>query len=599
MRLADLIHGFDIRIAGSAGGAGEAGDAAGDVRICDLTEDSRTVMPGSLFIARRGEKADGRRFIKPAIDAGAVAVLVDDAALSLPDLPRGHERVVLLQTGDIQLACAQLAERFFGEPSSRLTMIGVTGTKGKTTTTYLIHQILNSLGVRCGLIGTVCIDDGVEIAPASLTTPPALEVSQMLSRMVEAGCQACVMEVSSHSLHQRRVAGRGGVGFRAGVFTNLSGDHLDYHGTMENYAAAKAMLFESLPDAAHGGVAVVNIGDPAHSRMVQDCRAAIVRCALDSPLAVRGGGHSPQTLRTARVAAVGPAWTDVEFIGFDATAGRSTGGGRHLCRVPLVGEFNVINALEAVTVVHELFGGAGEDDFSFSIIADALSRAAAPPGRLELVSDERSPVTVLVDYAHTDDALRNVLKTLRDARDRWFVGDRAVGGQIRCVFGCGGDRDRTKRPRMGRVAAELADQIVITSDNPRTEQPEAIISEILAGIPTEAQPRVTIEPDRERAIHAAISAAHPGDVVMIAGKGHETYQILPDPHRPGQTITRDFDDREVARAAMRSRGLLPRTPPAARPAVDESAVELEADEGSLGGAGPADNPGSAPARRGG
>lgn len=596
MRLADLIHGFDIRMAHAAGGGAAA--AAAEARICDVTEDSRTVMPGSLFIARRGEKADGRRFIKPAIDAGAVAILVDDEAVSLPDLPRGHEPVALLYTPDIQLACAQVAERFFGQPASKLTMIGVTGTKGKTTTTYLIHQILNALGVRCGLIGTVCIDDGVEVAPASLTTPPALEVSQMLLRMVEAGCHACVMEVSSHSLHQRRVGGSGGVGFRAGVFTNLTGDHLDYHGTMDEYAAAKALLFESLPDAAHGGVAVANIGDPAHSRMVRDCRAAIVRCALDTPLAVRGG-HSPQTLRTARVVSVGAAWTDVEFIGFDATADANTGGGRHVCRVPLVGEFNVMNALQAVTVVHELFGGTGEDDFSFSIIAEALSRTGAPPGRLELVSDDRAPVTVLVDYAHTDDALRNVLKTLREARDRRVKGDRSAGGQIRCVFGCGGDRDRTKRPRMGRVAAELADQIVITSDNPRTEQPESIISEILSGVPAESQPRVTIEPDRERAIHAAVGSAQPGDVVIIAGKGHETYQILPDPHRPGQTITRDFDDREVARAAMRSRGWRVRPPTPARVVTDDPEVELDADEGSLGEPGSADIEGRNPARRSG
>lgn len=544
MRLADLIRQLDIRHLSTRGGEGPTGgpDLWRDLRICDITEDSRTALPGSLFIARRGEKSDGRRFIKPAIDAGAVAILVDDPAVQLPDLHPGHHAVALLHTPDIQLASAQLAERFYGEPSSRLVMIGVTGTKGKTTTTFLIHQILNALGVRAGLIGTVCIDDGVTTAPASLTTPPALDVSQILARMVEADCRACVMEVSSHSLHQRRVAGPGGVGFHVGVFTNLTGDHLDYHQTMEAYADAKAMLFESLPPE---GVAIVNIGDPAHTRMARDGKARILRCALETPLAVRGGGTAPETLCTARILATGPAFTDVEFTG--------PWGKNHPCRIPLVGEFNVINALQAVTTVHALYGGTGEDDFSFDIIAAALARCAPPPGRLEPVTPESAPLSVFVDYAHTDDALKNVLGTLRDSLAR-----RA--GQIRCVFGCGGDRDRTKRPRMGRVAADLADQVVITSDNPRTEHPDAIIAEILAGVPTDAHPRLTIEPDRERAIHLAVSAAEHGDIVLIAGKGHETYQILPDPHKPGATITRHFDDREVARAALRARALPVREP---------------------------------------
>ena len=561
MRIADLIHGLDIRLA--------SGSAGGEIRICDITEDSRTALPGSLFVARKGEKSDGRQFIKAAIDAGAAAVLVDDAATKLPSPAKGHTPVALLVTPDIMLASAALAERFYGNPSGTLTMIGVTGTKGKTTTTYLIHQILNSLGVRCGLIGTVCIDDGVETAPASLTTPPALEVSRTLARMVEAGCTACVMEVSSHSLHQRRVAGAGGVGFRAGVFTNLSGDHLDYHGTMEHYAAAKAMLFASLPAE---GVAVVNIGDPAHSGMVRSCPAPVIRCAIDTPLAVRGG-TAADTLRTARIIATGSAFTDVEFAG---------PWGHQTCRIPLAGEFNVMNALQAVATVHALYGGSGEDDFSFAIIAEALARCASPPGRLENVTDDTSPLTVLVDYAHTDDALKNVLVTLRRSLEQ--RAKAGASGQLRCVFGCGGDRDKTKRPRMGRVAAELADQIVITSDNPRTENPDAIIAEVLAGVPADAQPRVTVEPDRERAIHAAVKRAEPGDIVLIAGKGHETYQILPDPRKPGATVTRDFDDREVARSALRARGISPRQPRAAAPAEDDE----EADEGSPAFAGATD-----------
>ncbi|MCC6322129.1 MAG: UDP-N-acetylmuramoyl-L-alanyl-D-glutamate--2,6-diaminopimelate ligase [Phycisphaerales bacterium] len=570
MRLGDLIHGLDVRLAG-------LGAALGDLRICDLTEDSRTAMPGSLFIARKGEKSDGTKFIGAAIEAGAAAVLVDDASVRLPALPKGHHEVALLVTGDILLASAQMAERFYGSPSSRLIMIGVTGTKGKTTTAYLIHQILNALGVRTGMIGTVCIDDGVEVAPASLTTPPALEVSCTLGRMVEAGCAACVMEVSSHALHQRRVGAAGGVEFRAGMFTNLTGDHLDYHGTMEEYAAAKAMLFAGLPTAEDGGVAVVNIMDPAHSGMVKGCRARVLRCSIDKPLAVRGGGTAPETLCTAKVLREGADWTEVEFVG---------PWGHHACRVPLAGEFNVMNALQAAAVVHGVFGGTGEDDFSFAIIAEALARCGAPPGRMEPVTAEGAEITVLVDYAHTDDALKNVLTTVRGTMARGCGGGGK--GELWCVFGCGGDRDRTKRPRMGKVASELADRIVITSDNPRTESADGIIAEVLSGVAAESQPRVKVEADRERAIGLAVKGAKAGDVVVIAGKGHETYQILPDPRRAGGTVTREFDDREVARMALRARGVAVREK---RVECEEEEDDLEGEQGSLGEVGVADRQG--------
>lgn len=568
MRLGDLIHGLDVRIKGGSA-------ASADVRVCDLTEDSRTAMPGSLFIARRGEMSDGTKFIGAAIEAGAAAVLVDDDSATPPPLPKGHHGVALLVTGDIRLASAQLAERFYGSPSSRLVMIGVTGTKGKTTTAYLVHQVLNGLGIRTGMIGTVCIDDGVEVAPAMLTTPPALEVSCTLARMVEAGCAACVMEVSSHALHQRRVGAPGGVEFCAGVFTNLSGDHLDYHKTMEEYAAAKAMLFAGLPEAEDGGVAVVNVMDPWHTGMVKDCRARVLGCSIDEPQEVRGGGTAPETLRTAKIIASGPDWTEVEFVG---------PWGRQPCRVPLAGRFNVMNALLAAAVVHGLFGGTGEDELSFGIIAEALARCAAPPGRMEPVTAPDAPMTVLVDYAHTDDALKNVLGTVRESMRR--VEGGSAGGELWCVFGCGGDRDRTKRPRMGKVAAELADRVIITSDNPRTESAEGIIGEILAGIAAEHQPRVSVEADRERAIGLAIAKARPGDVVVIAGKGHETCQILPDPSRAGATVTRDFDDREVARKALRARGIGVREAGAAACGDEEDSDD---DEGSDAAAGIDDN----------
>lgn len=563
MRIADLIHGLGIRISQVVGDDVHTPESGGGVRICDITEDSRTVMPGSLFIARAGEKSDGKRFIPGAIEAGASAILTDDPAFALPAQTHAKSGpIVVLQTEDVPLAIAQLAERFYGNPSSKMTVIGVTGTNGKTTTTFLIHQMLNRLGVRCGLVGTVVIDDGTEVAPASMTTPPALELSRTLARMHEAGCKAVVMETSSHALHQRRVGGPMAIGFHAGVFTNLTGDHLDYHGTMDNYADAKAMLFAALPAASNGGVAIVNIQDPWHTRMVRDSRARVVRCAVDEPGALPiTGGTAPETVWRAKVLSADTGGTHVELSGPWSGAGIS----HAQVRIPLVGGFNVMNALQALVTVHALFGGTGEDDLSFDIISRALEATIAPPGRLEPVTPDPSPIDVLVDYAHTDDALKTVLGVLRDA----MVQRQASGGnrgQLWCVFGCGGDRDRTKRPRMGKVACELADRVVVTSDNPRTEQPEAIIAEIRSGMTTGAA-QVVVEMDRERAIQWAMQQAQPGDVVIIAGKGHEDYQILPDPSRPGATVTRLFDDREVARAALRARGL----------AVREAAVGVRED----------------------
>lgn len=572
MRIADLIQSLGVTISNREGASP---DALGDIRICDITEDSRTVLPGSLFIARKGEKSDGRAFVSGAILAGAVAILTDDPALRLPEQHRPHGPVALLYAADLGLATARLAERFYGDPSSKLTVIGVTGTNGKTTTTFLIHQMLNALGIRCGLIGTVVIDDGAEVAPASLTTPPALELSRTLARMHDAGCVAAVMEVSSHSLHQRRV---GAVAFNAAVFTNLTHDHLDYHGTMEAYGAAKAMLFAALPA---DGVAVVNIQDVAHSQMARSAptTARIIRCTVDGGVGSGGetgsgvglglpitGGTAPETVRRARAVGAGTTSTEVEFVGFAEHA--------HVVRIPLIGAFNVMNALQAIAVVHALYGGTGEDDFSFEIIGEALSRAAPPAGRVEPVTRDEAPIGVFVDYAHTDDALKTVLSTVRGAmNDHQRAASARSAGQLWCVFGCGGDRDRTKRPKMGRIAAERADRVVITSDNPRTENAEAIIAEIQTGIPAAQAGKVVVEPDRERAIRRAVREAAPGDVVVIAGKGHEDYQILPDPSKPGATITRHFDDREVARAALTERGIRPRPAASARRAADDDELD--------------------------
>jgi len=521
MKLGELIAGLAVRPAGRAG-------AAPGVRVCDITDDSRTVVPGSLFIARGGSKDDGRKFVPDAVRAGAVAVLTDDPDVEVPR----SEAVALLISDDLPVVAARMAERFYGSPSSKLDLIGVTGTNGKTTTAHLVHQIMNGVGVRCGLIGTVVIDDGREVAPAMLTTPPATELSRTMAVMVENGCSAAVMEVSSHALDQDRAAG---LSFDIAVFTNLTGDHLDYHGTMEEYAAAKAKLFGSLPDT---GWAIVNAEDPAAARMLQNCRANVLRCYVDD--ATAGAGK-----RAPVEAGVGACRATVRSMTMSGMVVCFAGPwGRFESPVRLVGRHNVMNALQALAACH----AAG-------VQAAALERqiqvAEAPPGRLQPVSEPSDPFAVLVDYAHTDDALRKVMGTLRPLLEHRGPGQGskpAYDGRLCVVFGCGGDRDASKRPRMGAVAAELADMVIVTSDNPRTERPSDIIDQILGGVPGELRHKVTVDADRARAIQRAVEQSRPGDIVLIAGKGHETDQISPDGR--GGTVRQHFDDREVAAAAL-------------------------------------------------
>jgi len=506
MRLGELIRDLPVHAIG-----GDAG--AADVRICDITEDSRTVMPGSLFVARAGTKSDGRAYVADAIAAGASAILSDR-----PVGPGSHGGAVCgLVAADVPLATALLAERFYGNPSKMLKLIGVTGTNGKTTIAYLIHQLLNASKVRCGLISTVCIDDGRGRSDSMLTTPPALEISQALATMVESGCTAAVMEVSSHALDQKRVAA---LSFDIGIFTNLTGDHLDYHKTMDAYASAKAALFGMLgPD----GVAIVNADDPAHQRMVAGCRARVLRCTM-------GESGSAECRVTA-----GPA----TFAGTDAAL--SGPWGRIESPIPLVGRHNLMNTLEAVAAVTALGVAPAQ-------VARALTLVQAPPGRLEpvTVSGVDAGFSVFVDYAHTDDALANVLRTVRPLLEA----GAGAGGRLVVVFGCGGDRDRTKRARMAQVACGLADVVVVTSDNPRTEDPHAIIRDILAGVESNSA-AVHVEADRRAAIGWAVDHAERGDIVVIAGKGHEKYQLLPDGR--GGILRTNFDDRHVARSAIERR----------------------------------------------
>lgn len=505
MTLGELIYGLGLHVH-----AGVSDPLS--LRVCDITEDSRTAMPGSLFIARPGTKTDGRRYIGAAVEAGAEGVLMD--APPDGDLLRSSPGVVFIESRDVPRDGAAIAERFYGSPTSKLKLVGITGTNGKTTTAHAVHQALNSAGRRCGLIGTVSVDDGRELAEAVMTTPPACELSATFATMLEHGCSAAAMEVSSHALDQRRVSA---LKFAVAVFTNLTGDHLDYHGTTERYADAKAMLFESLsPDA----VAVVNADDPWSERMTRRCSASVWTCSQSggATCVVRAGASSVDG--TPAVFA-GP-WGEFETV------------------LKMVGKHNLMNALQAVAASHA--AGLGLAD-----LRHAVSLMVPPPGRLErvTVSDAGDDgFAVFVDYAHSDDALANVLRAARPLVTR-------PGAKLRVVFGCGGDRDRTKRPRMAGVCCELADHVVITSDNPRTEQPSGIIDEILSGVPDAARSRVVVEADRRRAIGLAIQRCAPGDVLIVAGKGHENYQLLPD--GAGGVRRIDFDDRLVAREALRRR----------------------------------------------
>ena len=476
-------------------------EGSGDATVTCIVDDSRRVTPGALFVARGGAKADGGSFVADAVSKGAVAVV------AAPGVPV-RAGVPVARAAHPALAAAELAQAFHGFPSRGLKVAGVTGTNGKTTIAFLLQQCMAQAGRRYGLIGTVQIDDGARTVSSELTTPGAIELAALLARMRQNGCVGVSMETSSHALDQGRVAG---IDFAVGIFTNLSGDHLDYHGTMEAYASAKARLFEGL---APGATAVVNADDPAYARMVRDCRARILRCGFAG-----GEGLDAQVsvlearLGSMRVKLQGP-WGEVG------------------ARLPMMGRHNCMNALQAVA-------GAWALGADRATLEAAMAKASAPPGRLEPVTHPDAPFAVMVDYAHTDDALLNVLRAVRPALPQ--------GGRLIVVFGCGGDRDRTKRPRMARVACEFADAIVITSDNPRTEDPAAVIAEIETGVPPHRADRVTRVIDRREAIHAAVQMARPGDAVVIAGKGHEDYQIV-------GTVKRPFDDRLVAREALQAVG---------------------------------------------
>jgi UDP-N-acetylmuramoyl-L-alanyl-D-glutamate--2,6-diaminopimelate ligase len=467
--------------------------------------DSRKVGPGELFVAVPGLKQDGRRFIADALGRGAAAVVFEG------DDPLGGTATARIGVPSCREALARLAGAYHGHPSQALTVIGITGTNGKTTTSYLVEALLRAGGRKTGLVGTIQYRIGGEAEPARQTTPEAVELQALLARMVAERVTAVAMEVSSHALALHRVDG---IEFDVAVFTNLTQDHLDFHGTLEDYREAKTRLFRLLAKSRKPRrVAVINHDDPAGARMLDALGAGAGEVITFGMSA--GARVKPRTFSSG-----------MEGIRLEAESPRG------MVRVasPLVGEHNVMNLLGAIGVGLAI-------EMEPDAIGAALSAVRIVPGRFERI-EAGQPFLVVVDYAHTPDALERTLATARKLV--------APGGRLAAVFGCGGDRDRGKRPLMGGIAARLADRVWVTSDNPRSERPEAIIAEIITGIPQAALDRHVTIPDRKAAIRSALEWARPGDVVVLAGKGHETYQIVGSEVLP-------FDDRAIAREALAGR----------------------------------------------
>jgi UDP-N-acetylmuramoyl-L-alanyl-D-glutamate--2,6-diaminopimelate ligase len=466
-----------------------------DRAVESIAYDSRRVQRDGLFVALRGEESDGHDFIGQAIEKGATVIVAERA--------ERNSRATCVVVDNTRRAIADLSARFFNYPARKLKLAAVTGTNGKTTTTFLIKHICEKAGLRCGLLGTVRYEIGERVLPAARTTPESLDLQELLSQIAYAGCRAAAMEVSSHALAQERTRG---IEWDVAVFTNLTQDHLDYHGTMENYFEAKAKLFEQLPlqQKKKKPVAIVNIDDRYGRKLIKkiDNEVSVMTLGLGLNADFRASNYR------------------MEFGGTSYQL--DARGKSYLVRVPLIGRFNVANSMAALAAANALGIGLREAVLS-------LAKSPQVPGRLEIVPAKRQ-FQVFVDYAHTPDALLNVLKTLRELEPRRLI----------VVFGCGGNRDREKRPLMAQVADQNADYAIVTSDNPRKEDPDKIIADIEKGFRGNHFEKIT---DRAQAISHAIEIAQPRDIVLIAGKGHENYQEFADHTVP-------FEDTQVARRAV-------------------------------------------------
>ena len=483
MLLHELLQRFDPEL---------ALDRWPDVSVSGIQEDSRKIKIGDIFVARGGTQINGSQFALDAVANGAVAVIAEN---TIPNI-----RVPQIIVPKSSVALSVLSQLFFDDPTRVLPTIGITGTNGKTTTAYIIKHLLAVIGIRCGLIGTVEIDDGKSVRDAQMTTPGACELAELLATMRDSKCGACAMEVSSHAMDQDRVAG---MQFAAAGFTNLTGDHLDYHKTMEHYASAKGRLFEMLDKNA---VAILNGGSDWSSWMERKCQGRILRFGFEKEFDYRAMNCQSDSRGTR----------------FELQTPR----GNVPIHMQLIGRHNIENALLAAALVSEAFGMNPEQ------IASGLASTIGAPGRLQPVQ-QGQPFSVLVDYAHTDDALENVLKALKPL----------THGKLRVLFGCGGNRDESKRPRMAAIAEKLADVVYVTSDNPRKESAESIIDMVSKGFSGQKIKPVYRQVDRRAAIEQVLYDANEGDVVLLAGKGHENYQIIGEEKR-------HFDDLEEARRVL-------------------------------------------------
>lgn len=452
-----------------------------DIDVLDVTQDSRLVKEGSLFVCIKGAAFDGHSVAGEMLTKGACAVVVEK------DMGLDNQVIVENTRGIFSYICAN----FFSNPAEKLKLIGLTGTNGKTTTTFLIKQILENVGKKVGLIGTVQNMIGDEAYPAKYTTPDPYELQKLFSQMVEAGCEYCVMEVSSQALAQGRV---NGVRFAVGAFTNLTQDHLDYHKTWENYFNAKRLLFENCD------IAVTNADDENGLKIIE---------GLNFDKVVTYAVNRNDATYVAKNVTFKSNGVEYELVG--DKIGR--------CSCPIPGRFSVYNSLCAVSCALAL-------GISFEQVLMAISKSKGVKGRIEVVPCDRD-FTIIIDYAHSPDGLENIISSLKEI----------AKGRVVTLFGCGGDRDKTKRPKMGKIAAELSDYCIVTSDNPRSENPSAIIQDILEGMKGVKTPYTVVE-NRKEAIAYAIEHAKKDDIILLAGKGHETYQILP-------TGTIHFDEREA------------------------------------------------------
>ncbi|GAB3289659.1 Mur ligase family protein [Hymenobacter tenuis] len=458
-----------------------------DVVVSSLTLDSRQAGPGTVFFALRGTATDGHQFIPKAVELGAAVVVAEELPTEL------NPATTYVQVPDSAEAMARMAAEFYGHPSRKLQLVGITGTNGKTTCATMLHKLFRELGYHCGLLSTVQNQIDEEVIPATHTTPDAIRLNELLARMLKAGCTHVFMEVSSHSVVQHRVTG---LHFAGGIFTNLSHDHLDYHGTFDAYLKAKKGFFDMLPKSAF---ALTNADDKRGPVMLQNVLGRRETYSMRGAATFRG--------RLIENAVHG---LHLEVDGCEV-------------QFRLIGVFNAYNLLA-------IYGAAvllGEEPTEVLTVLSGLTSA---PGRFEPVVSERVRITGIVDYAHTPDALENVLQTIADIRQ--------PSQQVITVVGCGGNRDGAKRPIMARLATQLSDRAVLTSDNPRFEDPQDILSQMQAGVPVENLGKVLTIPDRREAIKTAVALANPGDIVLVAGKGHETYQEI-------KGIRSDFDDKQV------------------------------------------------------